>query len=373
MAKTMITAELDEVAGELQKLAEKNPRAAKVLIRTAKRLDTVSNSLERAAPPAQRQAKQEGPADDYLPGEFGPENEHQDAFTATNYHKVPIGKDSMSKAIGKNVSEILSDLDFAQRGNATDKNRINVQSGRQPARKPTRQAAADWPFSDLTPETIGKMAAAGRWDLVERATKMAQSRKAAEMEVQEDETGTADDLSTAALAESGDESDVPPVDASQDGGDLQFYGTYPAIEGGPDSGHHRRSSARQRLQRKASEPKAPVKVKSPEALLNDEPGDNVERDQELGGLSGYGRDSGRKTAGARTATIYRPTHVPKEAHAVWHGVAQHLANQGRLLTASGHVNYEAINAEYTKLIGALGRVASKVDAEEKAARRAARQ
>lgn len=350
MAKTPITAELDEIAGQIQGLVKTNPRAAKLLTRTAARLDMVSNTLE-AEVPAKRKAKQEGPADDYPEGEFGPENEHQDAFTATNYHKTPIGKDSMSKAIGKNVSEILSDLDFAQRGNSKDKQRINVQAGRR----------ASWPFSDLTPAHISKMAAAGRWDLVERASKMARSVNAEAEERDEDVTGVSDDLSTGSLALSGDESAMPPVDAAQEGGDLQFFGTYPQGEGGgPDSGHHRRGGKSRRILRQASEPKAPIRTKSPAVLLDDEPGDNVERDQELGGLSGYGRDSGRKTAAVRTATVYRPTHVPKEFHAAWHGAAQHLANQGKLLTASGKVNYNAINAKYTELMGAVTRTAAAV-------------
>jgi hypothetical protein len=75
-------------------------------------------------------------------------------------------------------------------------------------------------------------------------------------------------------------------------------------------------------------------------------------------------------ANNRTASVkvYRPTHVPKELHSVWHGAAQHLAGQGRLLTASGKVDYTAVNREYARAIAAYGRVAS-----EKGKRAAAKQ
>jgi hypothetical protein len=329
----------------------KKSKIAKMLNRTAGKLDMVSNTLD--AIPAKRKAKQEGPADEYLPGEFGPENEHQDAYTAKNYHKVPIGKDSMSKAIGKNLGEILSDLDFAQTGNARDKQEINVQAG-----KNLRKASTPWPFKDLSPASFSKMAAQGRWDLIEKASKMASSVLAADMDVQEDVTGSSDDLSTSALAESGDEAQGKPLDESQEGGDLQFYGTYPQGEGGgPDSGHHRQGSRRKL--RQAAEGKAPVKLKQPTALLDDEPGDNVERDQELGGLSGFGKDASKTASGGRMATVYRPVHVPKEMHQVWHGAAQHLADKGKLINASsGKIDYEAINHVYGNLLGHLGRVAS---------------
>jgi hypothetical protein len=353
MSKTKITAELDNIANELQTMATGNPKIANVLMRSASKLDLVSNTLEKQ----KRTAAQESPADDYPEGEFGPENEHQDAYEAKpgSYHKVPVGKDSLSKAIGKNISEILSDLDFAQASGGKEKHEINIQ-----ARKNSKKASPKaWPFNDLSPSQLSDLAARGRWDLVGRAASLAK-KIASEMEVDEDETGSSDDLSTADLAETGDESDNPPLDASQEGGKLQFFGTYPQGEGGgPDSGHHRSGSKNRALLRKASDPDAPVVVDQPNNLHNSEEGENVERDNPLGGLSGQNRSSS-KSASSRYATVYRPQHVPKELHSVWHGAAQYLANRGQLLTASGQINYTAINQQYVRAMNHLGRVAAKV-------------
>lgn len=61
--------------------------------------------------------------------------------------------------------------------------------------------------------------------------------------------------------------------------------------------------------------------------------------------------------------VFRPTHVPKELHPVWHGAAAHLASSGRLLTASGKVNYEAVNDQFIRVLGAslqMGRKAAAI-------------
>lgn len=63
--------------------------------------------------------------------------------------------------------------------------------------------------------------------------------------------------------------------------------------------------------------------------------------------------------------IYRPTHVPKELHGVWHGAAEFLAKRGRLLTASGKVNYPAINRAYQISLSTYGAIAGAVDKQEK--------
>jgi hypothetical protein len=63
--------------------------------------------------------------------------------------------------------------------------------------------------------------------------------------------------------------------------------------------------------------------------------------------------------------IFRPTHVPKELHGVWHGAAEYLARQGRLLTASGHVNYPAINRAYQVSLNTYGALAGAIDHQEK--------
>jgi hypothetical protein len=87
-------------------------------------------------------------------------------------------------------------------------------------------------------------------------------------------------------------------------------------------------------------------VKQPDDLLDDEPGNNVERDNPLGGLSGQfkGRSSSRN--GVREDRVYRPQHVPKELHGLWHRAAQKVASAGRLRLSSGQIDYYAIDDAY---------------------------
>jgi hypothetical protein len=335
-----IQATLDSIATEVQALGKRYPKLASTMNKYAARIDVVTNSIQAGA--IRRAGEERG--GERLEGEFGPEDEHQDSFEATNYHKTPIGNDSMSKAIGKNPADILADLDFAQNSGGAEGHEINIQAGR---------FASSWPFRDLSPKAFVRLAQNGHWDLVGKAARLAR-RMAGEgsMEVDEDETGSADDLSTADLAETGDESQNAPIDASQEGDTLQFFGTEPAGSG-TDSGHHRGARRRQML-RRASEADAPVIVENAERLHDGEPGENVERDQSLGGL----------TAGRQAhVKVYRPTHVPKEMHSYWHGAAQHLSRKGSLLKANGQVDYQAINGQYQRLLGHLTRVASAVDAK----------
>ena len=65
-------------------------------------------------------------------------------------------------------------------------------------------------------------------------------------------------------------------------------------------------------------------------------------------------------ASKRTATfkVYKPTHVPNELHGVWHESAKYLANRGKLLTASGKVDYYRINNVFKKVLAAYERVAA---------------
>lgn len=69
-------------------------------------------------------------------------------------------------------------------------------------------------------------------------------------------------------------------------------------------------------------------------------------------------------AGNRVASVkvFRPTHVPSELHEVWHGAAEYLARKGRLLKASGKVDYHAINKQYKRSLAAYHAVADEVEA-----------
>ena len=178
------------------------------------------------------------------------------------------------------------------------------------------------------------------------------------MDVSLDKTGGQDHLSTADLAETGDESDMEPVDANEEGGVLQFYGTEPAGTG-PDTGHHgptASKSAKKWAQKvlssavKADSP-APVKVKQPDALQEDRPGMDVERDQDLGGLA---------NKKASKIVVHRASHVPEAMAPYWFGAAQNLANKGQLVDSKGHVRYAAINEGYKTLLNHLTRAASVV-------------
>jgi hypothetical protein len=372
MARTQITAEIDDIANSVQYLGKKYPRSASTLKKIAARLDLVSNELEtQSSKTASRRRAAPSDRSERLPGEWGPEDEYQDSYEADDYHRVPVGKDSLSKAIDKNIPDILSDLDFAQTTNGRDNHRIHIQSSRR---------ASAWPFADLTPAQFAGFVKAGQWDMVDRAANLALANKrtASPIEYSEDRTGSEDNLSTADLGESGDEDDVPPIDKDEQGGTLQFYGTYPAGDG-PDSGHHRRSveppnrerrmaqkrQARDVLKRIADR-EIPVQVEDPDRLLNSDPGDDVERDHPMGGLSGRykgseptpRRQSSRQSGRQASVKVYRPTHVPKELHHFWHGAAQYLAGKGRLLRASGDVNYREVNKQYVRLLSHVTRIAS---------------
>jgi hypothetical protein len=420
-----VTSELDDLADSVQGLSQKYPRHAKRLMALAANLDTVSNQLDTEAKRAGRTAAGDPDAEQ---GAWNPEDVYQDSYEADDYHKAPIGNDSLAKAIDKNPADILSDLDFAQSTSGKDKHRILVQADRK--RPSERQAAGSWPFKDLTPADLTNFARNGEWDKVSRAASMVlgssssrgrqagkewpfedltpteftemarrgewnQIRRAAsmvmnstrgrtsakvesdpDMDVDIGTFGSEDRLSTADLGESGDEEIAKPNDADQEGGTLQFYGTYAqtANDAGPDSGHHRRNveapnretrgdisagrrsrtRARSVIERMADRQVKP-EVKDPDALLDDEPGDNVERDQPLGGLSGQyrGRKSARNGGVRRNGhsnedevKVYRPVHVPKEMHGLWHRAAQRIASEGRLLDRSGDVDYYTIDDKY---------------------------
>jgi hypothetical protein len=378
MSKHPVTPELDDLADQVQGLSKKYPRHAKRLMALAANLDTVSNQLDTEAVSASRIAA--GDPDEEQ-GSWGTEDTYQDSYEADDYHKVPVGNDSLAKAIDKNPADILSDLNFAQSTNGTDKHRILIQADRNRGRRAGRTS---WPFKDLSPTDLTDLARKGDWDQVRRAAAMAMASPKArtsakvesdpDMDVDIGTFGSEDRLSTADLGESGDEDIAKPNDAEQEGGTLQFYGTYAQTDNdsGPDSGHHRRnveppnrenrsgiragraSRARSVIERMADRQVRP-EVKDPDDLLNDEPGDNVERDQPLGGLSGqyHGRKSSRNGYGRKNGSggdsevrVYRPVHVPKEMHGLFHRAAQRIASEGRLLDRNGDVDYYAIDNKY---------------------------
>lgn len=171
-----ILAELDDIASTLQQRG---------FNRLAARTDMVTNTLETHSQrvPTRRKAdigdnkglSQGGSFKGPPPGsDDADEAGHSDQFVAEHYHRVPVGKDSVSRMLGApSVADMLSRLDFADEG------KINVQASR-------RQAADDGNF---------------------------------------DEGDPIDPWTTAGLPESGDESAEPPVDIDQEGDVLPFLGT----------------------------------------------------------------------------------------------------------------------------------------------------
>lgn len=390
MAKNLISAELDDIANGMEVLAKKNPRHAKRIKTLCAQLDTVSNQVDGETDKDKDEddntdtdkeertsSRRQAAAPEIEDGMWPAESDYQDSYEADDYHKVPVGSDSLSKAIDKNVPDIVSELQFAQNTSGKDKHRILIQADRHNKNGRT----VSWPFADLTPTHLTNWARQGQWDQIRQAASMALSasnvsgsRTAAEkseMEVDLGRYGKEDNLSTADLAESGNEDITKPIDADDAGGILQFFGTYPqkSNDDGPDSGHHRRnvqapnrttsSRARSLLERVADRPVKP-EVKQPDDLLNDEPGNNVERDNPLGGLSGQykGRSSSRESANGEIK-VYRPQHVPKELHGLWHRAAQKVASQGQIRLSSGEVNYYSIDDTYRDALGYFRKQAAK--------------
>jgi len=160
-----IIAELDDIADLLEN------RGAK---RLAEKIDVVCNTLQKVKP--SRQASQRVATED-LETDGDDEPGRYDAFEAKVEHRYPVGKDSMSKAIGVNLKDIVGRLDFAQDTNDAEGHKINVQ---------------------------------------------ASGRQAKDVEV--DTGDPLDHFSTAGLEESGDETKNPPLDKNEEGGDLQLFG-----------------------------------------------------------------------------------------------------------------------------------------------------
>jgi hypothetical protein len=373
-SEDLIVEELGDIADGIQAMEKEHPRHARQLQALSTQLDIVSNHLDNESKKNKSRSgsRRQAAAPDIEDGMWPCEDELQDSyeFDPADEHKTPIGYDGLSKAIDKNVPDVVGDLQFAQNTDGKDKHRILIQADR----RQSFNRNSSWPFRDLHPGQIQRWAESGQWGMVRRAASMALSHTqvsggqrtaafGADLEVDVGRFGAEDNLSTADLGESGNEDITKPVDYDEEGGTLQFFGTYPqkSQDDGPDSGHHRRnvpppnrerSSARTFLERVADRPVRP-EVKNPDDLLNDEDGDNVECDQVLGGLSGQykGRKSGRSVSGREVdVRVYRPTHVPAELHGLWHRAAQRVAAQGRLLLSSGDIDYYAIDDTYREAV-----------------------
>lgn len=264
MSFKRVTAELDEIAGQLQK---------KGLNRMAASVDVVANTLEELS--KSRRASKKRQADQSMgmsfPGSSGgmsanpgsedaDEDGRSDAYTAPQeiMHRVPVGKDSMLRATRGVASPGEISLDFAQ-----EEQQISIQAGkRRRSKKNRRRATPRGNEGWLDP-------------------------------------GNPDDIkSTAGLPETGDEDEVPPVDKPQVGDVLPFYGTDPAgsLHGGGRASNRsngnmtsQAQNARFALLREAAE--VNVQMKHPNDIESDDPGDDVESDQSLGGLPTESGDS----------------------------------------------------------------------------------
>jgi len=250
---SQIIAELDDIAQSIQKSGD---------IRMATRIDMVSNELEskRTAGLAEGLSipkSSEGGA----PGwEDADQGQWQDAYEAGNYHKIPVGKDSMSRYLDiPSPADILDRLEFADEGE------VNIQA--------SRKAEVQTP-------------------------------------IEVDLGDGLDSFSTSGLPEAGDETASHPVDEDQEGSILDFFGTEPAgslhmpgkssgaeisedhevFEEEPVTSNKKAAKARKILKPVAAD----VVVKNPKELHNSEAGENVERDQSLGGR---GKGGGGECAG----------------------------------------------------------------------------
>jgi len=182
-----IVAELDDIANTLQ---------ARGFNRLAARTDLVTNTLEMAARrmSSRRGAYSRRRSNTGIGGVEGlsmgsnykgappgsddaDEAGHSDQFIAKHYHRVPVGKDSVSRMLGTpSVGDMLNKLDFA------DESPIKLQASRRRSGK--IRFAADEPYNG----------------------------------------DPMDPWTTAGLPESGDEKEEPPIDFKQEGDVLPFLG-----------------------------------------------------------------------------------------------------------------------------------------------------
>jgi len=315
----------------------------------AKWLDVVTNEVEAVSRKRSRKAAETPEVPDW---EAADEPGHQDSFEAKDYHKFPVGKDSVSKLLGR-PSAADSKPDFADEG------KIKIQASK---------AASVWPFTDLTPEGLKLLATSGQWREVARAARVAAAVLASDdvPDAEGDMGDPTDTYSTSGLPETGGDASV---DEDQEGEDLEFFGTQdagtlhmPSANTGPkksldpdtmmDKGRDL-VTARSILEAAAGRRAAEVSVQSPESMGMES---DVERDQALGGFGKGSSDTGpdplntvAPITGSRKALKIRiPEAVAAEDRYLWRKAAQRIAT-AKSIKVAGRVNYPAINAEYARL------------------------
>lgn len=330
MSRHFLTAELDEIASQVEKI---NPRLAA-------KLDTVANTLDRVA-----EANYDIP--DW---EAADEAGHQDAYKAdsSQYHKFPVGKDSLSKMLGK-----ASPADWNPE--PAEEGRVELQA-----------SAKNWPFEDLTPAGLARLASKGRWDEVARAARLAMEEDVPDPDG--DPGDPTDTYSTAGLPEAGGDA---ANDDDQEGTELQFFGTVPAGELHMPGGGRKKSTDPSSLLNSGRDPvtaglsqaalRARRILEAADQVVAETqkvdpskegrgPGEEVERDQSLGGM---GKDTGPDPdprMASKKVTVQYPKGMPIHQASAWERAAKRVQRQGKLLTAAKKVNYSAIEAEFKSIV-----------------------
>lgn len=355
-ARKEIIAELDDIAGQIEKTIEGGQKFAASI-------DTVSNTLEQLDRQASRKKAEAPNVPDW---EASDEPGRQDSYDATGtYHKFPVGQDSVSRVLDR-PSAKDSDLNIAEEGP------VNIQASQELA---NLQASLNTPFKefeDLTPHVLSRLASQGQWDEVARAAKMGMTRQAMEVADPEGDPGDpGDDYSTSGLPETGGDT---PIDDDQTGDDLSFYGTLGPGELHMPSGSGSKGSpdpkslmtkgrtpataalrAREVLKRAAQEDytdPAGVHKQDPKQMGMG-PGDVVERDQELGGRGKGAKDTGPDPldkVASNKLHIKRPSSVPKELHSVFASACKKVNASGQIRTANKEINYPEIMKVYQGLL-----------------------
>lgn len=337
----IITAELDDLAGELQKRGHD---------RLAAKVDMVSNTLD-----AFRVASDPDKAPEGSPP--GTQNSVQiaDQFDATrgqHYGPTPVGDDSVSAVLGaESVSDILDRLSFAQRGKPEERQGIHIQASK----------SYEWPFSDISPEHLSRWAAAGEWSNVAKAARMAAGDKALDPNDDGLDLGKDDEdslYSTGDLPASGSEDLVTDDIGPDQKGVLQVFDKTPAGTGdGP--GHHGPTAASKAaaiLKAAAKRSAEPVKVDT--FSPDDNFGEGKPTVEEANSLGGKGKGSAQASKEVvATVKVDRPKYVPAHMSSVWNEVVEYTRVAGKLV-AEGQVNYAELQRNYAKVLAEYNRVAA---------------
>jgi hypothetical protein len=291
-----VIAELDEISTILEKGGNK------VL---ATRLDAVTNTIDQEVRTTRRASVRV--AEENNPGwEDSDEDGRSDAYEAKHYHREPVGSRAVTKLVAPTVKEIFNRLDLAT------EDTVNLQAG---------------------------------------AKRIPQRRQAAETSYCADEGDDKDTFTTSGMPESGDESRCPPIDKDQTGEPIEMVGTVPY---GSLTASARR--ARQTLRAAANvSVEATEEDPSPRTAS-----DAVEGEKEVEGfIKKQERDLITSSTKKRTATVHYPVHVPMELRGLWDEAARTTARRGKLMMASGKVNYEGINQVYAAALAKCGEMATR--------------